>query len=330
MTESTVAVGVDLGGTNLKFAAIDESGSIVARQTIPTDGHEGHDPVLGRMIQGVRDIQDQLPDGATVESVGVGVPGMLDMTTGTVLDLPNLAGKWTNVECGEIMSSGLNLPVNLINDVKAFSLAELQFGSAKDASTVVCYAIGTGIGGGIVFDGRVHFGVGGAAGEFGHIIVNPGGVLCSCGNRGCVEALASGPAIIGEANRRVVQGFTTKLTNLVGDDLNKMTPAIVEEAAAAGDEIARDVLERAGYYLGLSMAGIIAAVAPDVVVVGGGVVKPGGVYWQAFESTARANNTVTDMDRVRFVPAALGYEAGVIGAALWGRMVQRGLVTPVR
>ncbi len=328
MSTTTHAIGVDLGGTNIKFGVIDEAGKIVASRTIPTEGHEGHDHVLDRMIRGVTELRASLPTDATVESVGVGVPGMVDMPSGTVLDLPNLAGKWTNVRCGEIMNAALNLPISLINDVKAFSLAELQFGSARNASTAICYAIGTGIGGGIVFDGRVHFGVGGAAGEFGHIIINPGGILCSCGNRGCVEALASGPAIIGEANRRVVQGFTSRLTELIDDDLNRMTPAIVEQAAAEGDPIATEILERAGYYLGLSMAGIIAAVAPDTVVVGGGVVKPHGVYWKSFEATARQNNTVTDMTRVTFVPAALGYEAGVIGAALWGRMVHRGEAVP--
>jgi glucokinase len=328
-TGTTASIGVDLGGTNIKFAVVDEDGQIVARKTIPTGGHEGHDPVLGRMIQGVRELQSELAPGGRIEAIGVGVPGQVDMPTGIVLDLPNLAGKWTNVPCKQIMEDALGIPVHMINDVRAFSVAELTYGAAKGASTVICYAIGTGIGGGIVFDGKVHFGVGGAAGEFGHIIADPGGVLCSCGNRGCVEALASGPAIIGEANRRIVQGFTTSLTDLVGDDLNKMTPGIVEEAAAGGDEIARDVLERAGYYLGLSMAGIIAAVAPEVVVIGGGVVKPHGVYWQAFERVARANNTVTEMDRVSFVPAALGYEAGVIGAALWGRMVERGTGQPV-
>jgi glucokinase len=140
--------------------------------------------------------------------------------------------------------------------------------------------------------------------------------------------MASGPAIIGEANRRVVQGFTTRLTEMIGDDLNRTTPGLVEQAAAEGDASAREILVRAGYYLGLSMAGMIAALAPDVVVVGGGVVKPHGVYWTAFESTARASNTVTDMSRVSFVPASLGYEAGVIGAALWGRMVERGEAKP--
>lgn len=323
-----LSVGVDLGGTNIKFAIVAEDGEIVERKTIPTEGHEGHGPVLERMIRGVSDLRDGLPEGTTIESIGVGVPGMLDMPTGTVLDLPNLAGNWTGVPCKQIMETALSLPVHMINDVRAFTMAELHLGAARGASTVVCYAIGTGIGGGIVIGGKVHFGIGGSAGELGHVIVNPNGDRCSCGNLGCVEAHASGPAIIGEANRRVVQGFTTSLTGMIGDDLNKMTPGIVEEAAAEGDAVAREILERAGYYLGLGMAGIIAAIAPEVVVIGGGVVKPHGIFWQAFEATARSNNTVTEMDRVSFVPAALGYEAGVIGAAMWGRLVERGLATP--
>ena len=322
------AIGVDLGGTNLKFALIDEGGRVIARRTIPTDGHEGHDAVLGRMVQGAADLRDQAPAESTVESVGIGVPGMLDMVTGVTLDLPNLPGKWANVAVKEIMEVALHLPVHVINDVRAFTIAEQELGAAQGAKNVVCYAIGTGIGGGIVIDGKLHFGIGGSAGELGHIIVNPNGVQCSCGNRGCVEALASGPAIIGEANRRVVQGFTTRLTEIIEDDLNRTTPAIVEQAATEGDLIALEILDRAGYYLGLSMAGIIAAVAPEVVVIGGGVVTPHGYFWKSFEATARANNTVTDMSRVSFVPASLGYEAGVIGAALWGRMVERGLAVP--
>jgi glucokinase len=325
---STFSIGVDLGGTNIKFAVISEAGEVVSRRTIPTDGHEGHDAVLGRMVQGATALRNEIGSQSAIEAVGVGVPGMLDMRNGITLDLPNLPGKWPNVAVKEIMEAALHVPVHLINDVKAFTIAELELGAAQGARNVVCYAVGTGIGGGVVFDGKVHFGIGGAAGELGHIIVNPSGVRCSCGNRGCVEALASGPAIIGEANRRIVQGFTTRLTTLVHDDLNRMSPAVVEQAAEEGDEVAREVLERAGHYLGLSMAGMIAALAPDVVVVGGGVVKPHGVYWKSFEATARANNTVTDMSRVSFVPATLGYQAGVIGAALWGRMVERGESSP--
>jgi glucokinase len=324
---ASYAIGIDLGGTNLKFAVIDEDGQIVDRQTVPTDGQEGHDAVLRRMVQGASELRARVPDGG-VTSIGVGVPGLLDMITGTTLDLPNLPGKWANVPVKKIIEHEIGIPTHVINDVRAFTIAEREHGAAQGANTAVCYAIGTGIGGGILIDGKVHFGIGGAAGELGHIIVNPNGVQCSCGNRGCVEALASGPAIIGEANRRVVQGFTTRLTEIIEDDLNRTTPGIVEQAAAEGDEIAQEVLNRAGYYLGLSMAGIIAAIAPEVVVIGGGVVKPHGFYWKSFEATARANNTVTDMTRVSFVPASLGYEAGVIGAALWGRMVKRGEAKP--
>jgi glucokinase len=326
---SPFAIGIDVGGTNLKFAVIDEVGKIVASRTIPTDAHEGHDAVLGRMVQGAAELRDQTSSKGKVEAIGIGVPGQLNMVTGTVLDLPNLAGHWPNVPVKEVIEAAVHLPVHMLNDVKAFTIAERELGAARNARDVVCYAIGTGIGGGIMIDGKVHFGIGGAAGELGHIIVSPNGVRCSCGNRGCVEALASGPAIIGEANRRVAQGFTTRLTDLIGDDLNLMTPAIIEQAAAEEDEVAQEVLERAGYYLGLSMAGIIAAIAPQFVVIGGGVVRPHGIYWKSFEATARANNTVTDMSRVSFAPAMLGYEAGVIGAALWGRMVERGEAVPV-
>jgi glucokinase len=321
-------IGIDLGGTNVKFAAIDASNRVVIRDTIPTDGHEGHDAVIARMVKGVQHVRDQIGAGRTIESIGIGVPGLLNMVTGTVLDLPNLPGKWANVPLKTILERDLRLPVHVLNDVKGFTLAELMLGAAQGAQSAIFYAVGTGIGGGVVVAGRLHFGVGGAAGEFGHIIVNPGGVLCSCGNRGCVESLSSGPAIIGEANRRVVQGFTTVLTELIGGDLNRMTPAVVEHAAERGDAAAIEVLERAGYYLGLSMAGMVAAFAPELVVIGGGVVKPHGIYWKSFEATARANNTVTDMSRVTFVPASLGYEAGVIGAAMWGRLVERGEAQP--
>ena len=327
--DPTYAVGVDLGGTNIKVALVDGAGAVVHRKTVPTRGSEGHDAVIRRMVAEVEGMRAQLPAGATVGSVGVGVPGLLDMVTGETFDLPNLSGRWMHVQVGTAMEEQVGMPVHLINDVRAFTVAEHELGAAKGARDVVCYAVGTGIGGGLVIDGKVHFGIGGAAGELGHIVVLPDGPRCSCGNIGCVEALASGPSIVAEANRRMLQGFTTDLFRRVGGDLNKMTPGIVEEAAAAGDGIAREVLERAGFYLGVSMAGIVAAVAPEVVVVGGGVVKPHGVLWRAFEATARQSNTVTDMSRIRFAPAALGYDAGVIGAAIWGRKVATGEATPV-
>jgi glucokinase len=234
--------------------------------------------------------------------------------------LPNLPGQWPGVPISAPMREATGLPTALINDVRAFTVGEHELGAAKGATTAICYAIGTGIGGGIVAHGRVNLGLGGAGGELGHMIVDVSGPRCGCGNHGCAEAFASGPAITAEADRRILQGFTTILGDLVGNDLNKMSPAIVEKAAATGDEVAIDVLEWAGMHLGLAVASAIAALAPEVVVIGGGNVKPGGVFWHAIETTARANSHVTEIDRIVFKPAALGYDAGVIGAALWGKM----------
>ncbi|MEA2525436.1 MAG: glucokinase [Thermomicrobiales bacterium] len=318
MTGETFHIGVDLGGTNIKFALIDAAGVVIKRKTVPSEAHEGHDAVLGRMIDGAREIARVAPASGAVTSIGAAVPGVIDMDTGLVKFLPNLPGQWPGVAVGKPMRQATGLPTFLINDVRAFTVAELELGAAKGATTALCYAIGTGIGGGVVAHGQVNLGVGGAGGELGHMVVNVDGPRCGCGNRGCAEAYASGPSITAEANRRILQGFTTILGDLVGQDLNKMSPAVVERAAEAGDEVAIEVLEWAGLHLGLAVASAIAALAPEVVVIGGGNVKPGGVFWNAIEATARANCHVTEVDRIAFRPAALGYDAGVIGAALWG------------
>jgi glucokinase len=317
MMADSVQIGVDVGGTNTKLAMLDASGGVVSKTVIPTESHEGHERVLERIVGAIKELESHAL-GAPVSSVGIGVPGEVYMETGHVRDLPNLPGRWLDVPVTPTIEAATGYPTFLINDVRAFTVAESEIGAAKGADTAMCLAVGTGIGGGVVANGQTLFGLGGAAGEIGHVIVLADGPRCGCGNQGCVEALASGPAIVSEANRRVRQGFTTALMGLCGDDLNKMTPELVVQAAAAGDRDAIEVLERAGYYLGLAVAGAIALVAPEVVVIGGGVAQPGGIYWRSFEATARAHSHVTEIERITFKPAAFGYDAGVIGAARWG------------
>lgn len=330
MTGNHVYAGIDLGGTFLKFALIDRSGQIVRRGSVPTEAHEGHDAVLQRMTEGIKELLAAVPKPASVRSIGVGVPGLIDMDTGVTKDLANFPGRWREVPVAARLRRDLGAPAFLINDGGAFVVAEHAIGAARGTETAVCLMVGTGIGGGLVTNGRVLFGLGGAAGELGHVIVLADGPRCSCGNRGCVEALASGPSIAAEGMRRVVHGFTTDLTHRANGDLNAITPKLVAEVAAAGDEAAIDILERAGYYLGLAVASTIAALAPEVVVIGGGVAQAGGVYWRAIEQTARNHSNVTEIDRIAFKAAALGYDAGVIGATLWG-MHQIGdhLSTPI-
>jgi glucokinase len=207
----------------------------------------------------------------------------------------------------------------MINDAKAFALAEYRLGAAAGVDTAICVTAGTGIGGAIIARGQILYGLGELAGEIGHLILQPDGPRCTCGNLGCAETLATGPAIVGEAVRRVVQGFTTSLGNLSEGDLDAITPELVARAADEGDLVAMDVIDRAGRWLGLALAGAIALLAPEVVVIGGGVAPAGGRYFHAAEEVARSHTGVIDITRVGFRPASLGYEAGVIGAALMGR-----------
>jgi glucokinase len=312
------AIGIDLGGTNLKLALLDGENHIAARLTLPTGGAEGHGAVIERMIDGVTALQAQ-NEAIDIKGIGIGVPGEVDMATGITGDLPNLPGRWRNVPVAPTIAEATGLPVWMINDAKAFALAEYRLGAAAGADTALCVTVGTGIGSAVIAHGRILYGLGALAGEIGHLIVQPEGPRCTCGNLGCAETLANGPAIVGEAVRRVVQGFTTSLGSLSEGDLDAITSELVARAADEGDPVAMDVIDRAGSWLGITLASAIALLAPEVVVIGGGVAPAGGRFFRAAEAVARAHSGVIDIARVEFRPASLGYEAGVIGAALIGR-----------
>src|SRR5215211_7541407 len=318
MSAKVGAIGIDLGGTNLKLALLNGENHIAARLTVPTGGAEGHGIVIERKIEGTRSLLAQNPD-IHVVGIGIGVPGDVDMATGITDDLPNLPGRWRNVPVAPAIAEAIGLPVAMINDAKAFALAEYRLGAAAGADTALCVTVGTGIGGAVIAHGRILYGLGAMAGEIGHLILQPEGPRCTCGNLGCAETLANGPAIIGEAVRRVVQGFTTALGRMSSGDLNAITPELVARAADEGDLVAIDVVESAGGWLGITLAGAIALLAPEVIVIGGGVAPAGGRYFRAAEEVARSHTGVIDISRVAFRPASLGYEAGVIGAALVGR-----------
>jgi glucokinase len=318
VTDHAGAIGIDLGGTNLKIALLDSERRIVRREVVPTRGADGHDAVLGRMADGIATLREAEPN-LEIASIGVGAPGEIDMATGVTGDLPNLPGRWIGVPVGPVLADATGLPVGVINDAKAFALAEHRMGAAAGVDTALLVTVGTGVGGAILAHGRLLYGVGALAGEIGHMIMQPEGPRCTCGNLGCLETLASGPAIVAEAVRRVVQGHTTALAQLHGGDVGRLTAADVARAADDGDAAARDILDRAGSWLGLALAGAIALLAPEVVVIGGGVAPEGSRYFEVAAATARSHTGVIDIDRVGIRPAALGYDAGVIGAALWGR-----------
>ena len=315
-------IGVDLGGTTLTAAVVDVvSGQVLGRHQIPTLAKEGHDAVMVHMAGLIHTvISDAGLSQADVGGVGIGAPGVLDLERGLTLFLPNLPGNWPNVPLKATIEVGVELPTHLLNDVRCFTLGEKTFGAGRDVDTLVCLAIGTGIGGGVVVNGQLHLGIGGTAGEVGHQIIDPYGPPCGCGSWGCLEAFASGPAITAMALKAITQGLTTGIAEIVDYDLNKVTPEVVCQAALAGDSIAKDIYERAGFYIGVGVANLITLLSPQMVVIGGGVAQAGDLLFDPIRRTARERVQVILIERVQIVPAQLGTDAGLIGAAVWASL----------
>jgi glucokinase len=290
-------LGIDVGGTNSKLAVLEVGGdgrALVAAATIATG--PGGDPaeVIGRLAAaGTRLVSEHGP----VAAAGVGVPGLFDEDSGRIVLLPNLPAAWTGAGFREPLAGRLGLPVALINDARAFTLAESRMGAAAGCPTVVCVTLGTGVGGGVVVDGRLRFGPSGRAGELGHQVIQAGGPACGCGNRGCVEAFAAGAALCRAGGQT--------------------TPAAVFAAAAAGDERAAGAVQAMVGRLAVGIANLVTVLWPERVVVGGGVAAAGERLFGPLRAAVAAAAPLVDPAAYEIVPAALGPGAGAIGAALW-------------
>ena len=199
MSHALVYGGADLGGTNIAAAVSDEEGRILAEASVPTLSYEGPSPILSRIGQVLLELAEKV--NGRLGAVGVGLPGLIDLQHGLTLFMPNLHTNWRNVPARSALENQVNCPVALLNDARIATLGELRFGLGRGVNTMVYLTLGTGIGGGLVIDGKLRLGLLGAAGELGHQTILPDGPMCGCGNRGCVEALASGAAITAEGVR---------------------------------------------------------------------------------------------------------------------------------
>ena len=320
MAEKIRYIGIDLGGTNIKAALVNtETGEISAVNSIPTNAREGHDSVIAQMAKVVDQIVTQSGfEKSDIGGIGVGLPGSIDIEKGTTVFLTNLPGHWIDVPVRDQLSKWTGLPVALINDARAMTLGEWRFGAGRGVD-IACLTLGTGIGGGLVINGRLHLGPTGSAGELGHLSVDVNGPQCGCGNRGCIEAFASGPAISAMGMKAVVQGQETRIADLAGGDLNRITPELICEAAQAGDRIAKQIYEFAGMIIGAGVANIILAVSPRRIVIGGGVAAAGDLILEPIRRSIKDRVFLKEVDQIDVVPAKLGNNAGLIGAAVWAR-----------
>jgi glucokinase len=254
---------VDIGGTNTSCAVASGAGQMLAERIIPTLPHEGPEAVLSRIAATINELAAST--GQRLAAFGVGVPGIADFHRGRTLFLPNLPNGWRDYPVAERLSAAVGCPVFLLNDARMAALGELWFGHGRGVKTMLVFTVGTGIGGGVVIDRKLRLGPLGAAGEIGHQTILPDGPLCGCGNRGCLETLAGGPALIGAGVRLMKSGHASRLYDLVEGSADRVTPRLVAQAAAAGDKFVREELLRAGRMLGIGVSNVIAVLNPELV-----------------------------------------------------------------
>ncbi len=312
-------IGGDLGGTNVRAGIVDtETGVVTNLISVPTIAREGQEAVLHRMadlfLNVIKSSGHKIED---IGGVGIGAPGSIDIENGRTIFLPNLYGHWENAPVADKIKEYTGLKTYLLNDVRAITFGEWKFGAGRGARTMAVYAIGTGIGGGMVIDNQLHLGLDGTAGEVGHTMIDYNGPLCGCGNHGCLEMYASSPAIAAAGLKAVVQGWTTKIGELAGYDLNKITAKTVSTAALMGDPVAREIYEKVGFYLGIAISNTILTIAPDKIVIGGGGVQAGDLLLEPIRKTIKERVKMANVDKISVVPAELGDNGGVIGSALW-------------
>jgi len=316
---ANITIGCDLGGTNLRVGIVDIATGLVTNQkSVPTQAREGHDAVIRRMAGLIKEVisQSKIPD-KDLGGIGIGVPAVLKPADGVVVLMPNLYDNWINVPLGQLITAKVGLPTHLINDVRAITLGEYQHGAGKGSHSMVCFAIGTGIGGGVVINEQLLLEMDGTAGELGHMIVEPDGQQCGCGNHGCLEAYASGPAIAAMGIKAVIQGRTTSIGELVNYDLNQITPQVIADAANNGDQIASEIFRHAGKLIGIAAANVALVIGPELFVISGGVASAGELLLQPIRKTIQERIFVMPKDRIRVEMAKLGDQAGIIGSAFW-------------
>jgi glucokinase len=307
------SVGVDLGGTNIRAAVFDGGRKILGRSERPTRAQEEADAVIRRIAACVREALDRSSVAAEeVAGVGVGAAGLTDWRTGVVVLASNLG--WRDVPLKERLERELDgLRVEVDKDTNAAALAEARLGAGREFRHFLYVSAGTGIGGGLILDGTLYRGATGGAGDIGHVVVDPDGPLCGCGDHGCVEVFSSGAGMVNRA-REVLAGGEEAASSAM--TVEELTPQTIFEAAGEGDAVAARVVEKAGRALGLALADYVNINNPEAIVLGGGVVRAGRAYTEPVERELRRRALPALGEIVKLVPPGLGDDVGVAGAAL--------------
>ena len=323
--KSPLYVGVDLGGTKILAGLFTAQFKLIAKLKLSTKGDRGPEAVLARVARCVRDTVDEADcDLKQVAALGLGAPGAVDSDEGRVLFAPNLAG-WKDIPVKKILEKELGLPVFAENDCNVATLGVHQIEHDGRPRHLVGLFLGTGIGGGLILDGKLHTGFNRTAGEVGHMVLDVDGPKCGCGNRGCFEALASRTAIFRRVQQAVKDGEKTVLAEMLGGDLAEMRSGDLRKAIRRGDKLVDKIVEDAAEYTGIAVGNLINLLNPQFVVLGGGVIEALGDEMMAIIIETARDYAMPGTDKgVEIVASKLGDDAGIHGAAVLARQRTKG------
>jgi glucokinase len=311
-------LGIDLGGTKILAAVVDRNGHIIGSSKRKTRSERGVEDVISRIAKTAREaVAAARIDLSMVAGIGIGAPGVSDYKTGVIEFAPNLE-EWTNIPLGPMLRQELGVPVIVANDVDAGTYGEVTAGAARGYNSVVGIFPGTGIGGGIVLNGRLWRGAHNAAGELGHVVVMIDGPTCGCGRRGCIEGTASRTAIENDIRGEIRGGHPSVITDIVDLDRDQITSGVLARAVELGDPLVTQVLNRAAYHLGIFTGSMINALDPECVVYGGGLVEALGDFMMPTIRATAYRQLIRPIapENLPILEAALGDHATIIGAAM--------------
>ena len=310
-------LAIDLGGTKIFTALISNKGQVMAREYCLTLADEEPQSVINRILSAIDHLLNQRNiDSSQLDSISIAAAGAIDFDKGLVTSSPHLPG-WHDVPLRDMVKEKYKVNTFLINDASAAALGEHHFGAGKGVNNLILLTLGTGIGGGIIINGRLYSGQCGSAGEIGHTTIDVNGPRCSCGNTGCLETLVSGTAVAKEAIRRIRQGEGSSLTEIVDGKIENITAEKVSLAAQGGDSLASEVILKAATYLGVGIVNLVNIFNPEIIIIGGRMAKMGDLLLNPARQVVRERAFRLPAQAVQIVPAQLGDDAGVLGAAVF-------------
>jgi len=309
-------IAVDIGGTKIMTAIFTADGKELAKEVRPTLGSEGVTRVIERIGAAIESLLFSRTIGISqISAICIACAGGIDTGRGVVVTpSPNLPD-WVEIPLADMIKKKFGVDIIVLNDASAAALGEHRYGAGKGVKNLVLFTLGTGIGGGIIIDGKLYLGAVGGAGELGHMTIDADGPKCGCGNTGCLEMLASGTAIARDARERIKQGGKSSIADMVGGELDKITAQTIGQAARSGDKLAQDVITRAAYYLGIGMVNVVNIFNPELVIIGGGMAELGEMIIGQGRKMVAERTFSINARAVSIVIAQLGNEAGIYGAA---------------